>query len=141
MLDTFVREVAIDYFQPSLASIVIDREHQRRRIAGSAGRTMTMIADPTTETFMIGDDGELLGSAWFIDDRDQQRTNIGYITRISDAGEATIKLTEAGIKIMTSGTPARYDRGWHVGVTLPPKQQHWEGQLIAMNMEAADTPP
>jgi hypothetical protein len=61
--------------QPSLASIVIDREHQRRRIAGSAGRTMTMIADPATETFMIGDDGELLGSAWFIDDRDQQRTH------------------------------------------------------------------
>jgi hypothetical protein len=43
---------------------------------------MTMIADPTTETFMIGDDGELLGSAWFIDDRDQQRTHIGYIARI-----------------------------------------------------------
>ena len=62
---------------------------------------MTMIADPTTETFMIGDDGELLGSAWFIDDRDQQRTHIGHIARISDEGEATIKLTEAGTKIMT----------------------------------------
>ena len=50
-----------------------------RRTAGSAGRTMTMIADPTTEAFMIGDDGEMLGSAWCIDDRDQQRTHIGYI--------------------------------------------------------------
>jgi hypothetical protein len=102
---------------------------------------MTMIADPATETFMIGDDGELQGSAWFIDDRDQQRTHIGYIARISDAGEATIKLTEAGTKIMTPATLARYDRDWHVGVTLPPKQQHWEGQLIAMNMEVADIPP
>jgi hypothetical protein len=102
---------------------------------------MTMIADPTTETFMIGDDGELLGSAWFIDDRDQQRTHIGYIARISDEGEATIKLTEAGTKIMTPATLARYRRGWHVGVTLPPKQQHWKGQLIAINMEPADTPP
>ena len=98
---------------------------------------MTMIADPTTEAFMIGDDGELLGSAWFIDDRDQQRTHIGYIAGISDDGEATIKLTDAGTKIMTPATLARYGRNWHVGVTLPPKQQHWEGQLIAMNMEAA----
>ena len=89
---------------------------------------------------MIGDDGELLGSAWFIDDRDQQRTHIGYIARISDDGEATIKLTEAGTKIMTPATLARYRRGWHVGVTLPPKQQHWEGQLIAMNMEAGRHP-
>ena len=88
-----------------------------------------MIADPTIETFMIGDDGELLGSAWFIDDRDQQRTHIGYIARISDAGEATIKLTEAGTKIMTPATLARYRRGWHVGVTLSPRQQHWEGPV------------
>ena len=62
------------------------------------------------------------------DDRDKQRTHIGYIARISDDGEATIKLTEAGTKIMTPATLARYARGWHVGVTLPPKQQHGEGQ-------------
>ena len=69
---------------------------------------MTMIADPTTETFMIGDDGELLGSAWFIDGRDKQRTHIGYIARISDDGEATIKLTEAGAKLLSPASLARY---------------------------------
>jgi hypothetical protein len=38
------------------------------------------------------------------------------------------------ISSTSPATLARYRRGWHVGVTLPPKQQHWEGQLIAMNM-------
>jgi hypothetical protein len=31
MLDTFLREVPSITLQPSLASIVIDREHQRRQ--------------------------------------------------------------------------------------------------------------